>query len=86
MGYNLVKRPDRGDEGLITEGEYGYLFEKYSKEEFVKGYNDWVQKKILPKAGIGCNIHLLDCTKVTVNLSNENYGWWVKEVAHQTSL
>ncbi|MHC6204144.1 hypothetical protein ACYULU_13245 [Breznakiellaceae bacterium SP9] len=32
-----------------------------------------MQKHILPKAGISGDIHLLDCTKITVKLSNEQY-------------
>jgi hypothetical protein len=57
----------------MTEGEYRYLFEKYSKEELASGYNECVQKHMLPKAGISGDIHLLDCTNITVKLSNEHY-------------
>ena len=73
LGYNLVRTPDGGREDLMTEGEYRYVFEKYPKDELVKGYNECVQKHILPKAGISGDIHLLDCTKITVKLSNEQY-------------
>jgi hypothetical protein len=73
MGYNLVKKDDGGTEDLMSEGEYRYLFNKYTKDEFITGYNDCVQKHILPKVEISCNIHLLDCTKITVNLKNEHY-------------
>ncbi|GMO43895.1 MAG: hypothetical protein Ta2B_24570 [Termitinemataceae bacterium] len=73
LGYNLVKKENGDDEGLMCEGEYRYFFTKYTKYEFVTGDNDCVRQHILPKAGINCNIHLLDCTKIEVNLKNENY-------------
>jgi hypothetical protein len=73
MGYNLVNKGEDDAEDLMSEGEYRYLFEKYQKNEFITGYNECVQNHILPKVGINCNIHLLDCTKVCVNLKNKNY-------------
>jgi hypothetical protein len=32
-----------------------------------------VQRHILPRMEMSTNIHLLDCTKITVNLKNERY-------------
>ena len=73
LGYNLVKTSEGDTETLMTEGEYRYVFEKYTKEEFVRGYHECVQQHILPAAEIHCGIHLLDCTKIEVNLKNEHY-------------
>ncbi|GHT62371.1 hypothetical protein FACS1894109_21210 [Spirochaetia bacterium] len=73
LGYNLIKTSSGGTETLMTEGEYRYVFEKYTQEEFVKGYNECVQRCLLPKAEINCGIHLLDCTKIAVNFKNGNY-------------
>ncbi|GHU12912.1 hypothetical protein FACS1894161_2120 [Spirochaetia bacterium] len=73
LGYNLVRTGEGKTEGLMSEGEYRYVFEKYRKEALVTGYNECVQRHILPKAEISSDIHLLDCTKITVNLKHERY-------------
>lgn len=49
------------------------LIEKYNQQMFVNGYNDTVQKGIMPLLNIIPNIHILDCTDLEVNLKNSNY-------------
>ncbi len=41
--------------------------------ELIAAYNQYVQKQILPTLNIQPNIHILDCTKVKVQLNNKNY-------------
>lgn len=73
LGWDLSDRAGGIGNGLMDEGEFRHLFGKYTKQELVKGYNTGVQQHILSKAGISCSIHLLDCTKLTVKLSNTRY-------------
>jgi hypothetical protein len=73
LGWNLSDREGGVGDGLMDEGEFRHLFGKYTKQELVDGYNRCVQERILPKADLGCTIHLLDCTKLTVKLSNTRY-------------
>ena len=73
MGYNLVNTGGSEENALMSEGEYRFVIGKYDENEFLSGYNAWVQKNMLPKAGINCNIPLLDCTRICVNLKNTNY-------------
>ena len=73
IGYNIVKMEETEGKGLVSEGEYRFVVGKYDGNEFLSGYNRCVREYVLPKLGIVCNIHLLDCTKLCVNLKNKNY-------------
>jgi hypothetical protein len=73
LGWNLSDRAGGIGNGLMDEGEFRHLFGKYTNQEIVDGYNRCVQEHILPRAEIGCTIHLLDCTKLTVKLGNTRY-------------
>jgi hypothetical protein len=73
FGYTLSDRERGLGKGLMDEGELRHLFGKYSKEELIYGYNGCVQEHILPRMEVKANIHLLDCTKIEVNLKNEGY-------------
>ena len=46
---------------------------KYNSEELVSFYNHYVQDYALENLGVQPCIHILDCTKIPVNLSNTNY-------------
>ena len=74
LGWNLSDRAGGIGNGLMDEGGFRRLFGNYTKKELVDGYNTSVQQRILPKAGIGCTVHLPDCTRLTVKLSNTRYG------------
>ena len=70
LGYNIVNH--NGD-GLFTEGTIRHLLGKYTAEEWINYYNNIVQKNIFHKKEITPNIHILDCTKISVNFDNANY-------------
>jgi hypothetical protein len=73
MGYALSDRERGLGKGLMDEGELRHLFGRYSKEELIGGYNGCVQGHILPRMEVRPTIHLLDCTKIEVNLKNGRY-------------
>ena len=69
IGYNLILDKN----GLFTEGTIRHLLKKYTKEDLIDYYNTVVQNYIFPLKGIIPNIHILDCTKISVNIDNKNY-------------
>ena len=72
LGYNVVD-DDGVDKGFMTEGALRHLFCKYNYQDLFTYYNDAVQKHIMPKLNLEPSIHILDCTKLYVELSNSNY-------------
>ncbi len=70
LGYNL--KFDNKNE-LFSEGTIRYLLTKYTNEDLIAYYNNVVQKHIMPLKDIRPNIHILDCTKISVNKFNQNY-------------
>jgi hypothetical protein len=68
LGYALWDTERDLEKGLITEGAIRYLLGKYKQEALITGYNNCVQRHILPKMGIESNLHILDCTKIEVEL------------------
>lgn len=72
LGYSMVD-PDGLENGLMTEGTIRHMIGKYEPQELFTAYNKTVQQHIIPKQDIESNIHILDCTKLRVNLKNENY-------------
>ena len=58
---------------MMTESSLRFLFGKYEAKELFKSYNEVVQEQIMPKLDYKPNIHILDCTELSVNLDNENY-------------
>lgn len=73
LGWNLWDNERDVDEGLFSESVMRKLLAKYCSEEWVSFYNDYVQKHLLNKLDIQPCIHILDCTKILVNLDNEHY-------------
>ena len=73
LGYALWDTDRNLEKGLMDEGAIRHLLGKYEQAEMVTGYNNCVQGHILPKMGIDADMHLLDCTELEVELSNENY-------------
>ncbi len=57
----------------MTEGSIRFLLGKYQPEDFIDGYNQSVQKYIMPEMDIQPCIHILDCTDLEVNYRNRNY-------------
>lgn len=73
LGYTLVDSDGNLKTGLMQESSLRFLLGKYNSALFVSGYNNTVQKGILPSLDIVPNIHILDCTDLEVNLKNPNY-------------
>lgn len=75
LGYNLVDAEGNLGASLMTESGLRYLVEKYNPFDLFTDYNKTVQQFIMPKLEIAPNIHILDCTKIEVNLKNPRYEW-----------
>lgn len=73
LGWNLWDNERDVNEGLFSESVMRKLLAKYSSEEWISFYNHYVQKYLTKKLDLQPCIHILDCTKVLVNLDNDNY-------------
>ena len=73
LGWNLWDNERDVDEGLFSESVMRKLLAKYSSEEWISFYNSYVQKHLMKKLDVQPCIHILDCTKILVNLDNGNY-------------
>jgi len=73
IGYSLWDTERDMEKGLMAESSIRALLGKYEHNEMINGYNACVQGHILPKLDVEANVHLLDCTELEVELSNENY-------------
>lgn len=73
LGWNVWDSERDLNEGLFSESVMRKLLLKYTSEEWISFYNSYVQKYLMPKLNIKPDIHILDCTKIPVNLQNENY-------------
>lgn len=68
LGFNIINKDQ-----LFTEGTIRHLFGKYTAEHLIEYYNEVVQNRIFTSKDITPNIHIVDCTKISVNKDNENY-------------
>ena len=73
LGWNTWDYGRNVTEGLFSESVMRKLVKKYNSEELVSFYNHYVQDYALENLGVQPCIHILDCTKIPVNLSNTNY-------------
>lgn len=73
LGWNPWDHERDIKEGLFSESVMRKFLAKYSSEEWVCFYNNYIQKHLLEMLNIQPCIHILDCTKVLVNLDNANY-------------
>ena len=73
FGYTIIDTDGSLKTGLMQESSLRFLLGKYERQMFVDGYNNTVQKGIMPLLDIEPNIHILDCTDLEVNYSNSNY-------------
>ena len=73
LGWNVWDNERDLNDGLFSESVMRKLLSKYTSEEWISFYNSYVQKYLTPKLNIKPDIHILDCTKIPVNLQNENY-------------
>lgn len=73
LGWNIWDNERDINDGLFSESVMRKLLAKYSSEEWVSFYNHYVQDCLMEKLDIRPCIHILDCTKIPVNLDNQNY-------------
>ncbi|MFR5756518.1 MAG: transposase [Lachnospiraceae bacterium] len=73
LGYNIIDTDKDLKTGMMRESSLRFLFGKYEADELFKIYDNAVQNYIMPKLDIVPNIHILDCTEISVNTKNENY-------------
>lgn len=73
LGWNIWDTDRKIENGLLEEGALRNLVTKYKTEEFIDSYNDYVQNIVMQELNIKPQIHILDCTKIKVNLKNTNY-------------
>ena len=73
LGWNLWDNERDVNQGIFSESVMRKLLAKYTSDEWVSFYNSYVQNCLMEKLDIQPCIHILDCTKILVNLDNENY-------------
>ncbi|MFC0906651.1 transposase [Clostridium sp. MT-14] len=73
LGWNMWDTDRNMDEGLFSEGVIRNFVSKYESVELIDSYNHYIQNTVLPGVGVSPSIHILDCTKLEVNLNNANY-------------
>lgn len=73
LGYCLWESEREVGRGLMDEGSIRYLAGNTDATTWFEGYNGYFREHLLPNLGVGANIHILDCTKVEVNMKNGNY-------------
>jgi hypothetical protein len=73
IGWNIWDNDRKLDDGLLSEGGLRYIVKKYPAEEMIQTHNRYVQEQVMPGMDISPNLHILDCSKLRVNLDNPNY-------------
>ena len=73
LGWNLWDNERSLSKGLFSESVMRKFLAKYSSEELVEFYNQYVQHYVMKTMDIQPTIHILDCTKIPVNVTNENF-------------
>lgn len=73
LGYNIIDTDNSLKSGIMRESSLRFLLDKYSSNELFSAYNHILQNFIMPKLNIVPDIHVLDCTEISVNLNNKNY-------------
>lgn len=73
LGYNVWDSDRAVNGGMMSDGSIRSMLDKYDKEELIGSYNTYIHGHVLKKTGISPDIHILDCTKVEVNIDNEHY-------------
>ena len=78
VGVNISYNPN---EGLLKEANIRAMLGRYEQDdknninfnnEFIKRFNE-ITKTIIEINNTECNIHILDCSVLDVNLDNQNY-------------
>ncbi|MCF8002483.1 MAG: transposase [Halanaerobiales bacterium] len=72
LGWNLYSTDRDNKKGLISCGGIRNLINHYQAQDFVNFYNNYAQVT-LEDLNYDPALHILDCTKVDVNVDNDNY-------------
>jgi hypothetical protein len=72
LGWNIYDTTRDLENGLISDGSIRGLLNHYKAGDFVNLYNNY-SKEAFEKLDLIPNIHILDCSKLDVNLDNKNY-------------
>ena len=73
LGWNLWDNERDVNDGLFSESVMRKLLAKYTCGEWISFYNQYVQTFLMKKMDLQPCIHILDCTKILVNLDNDHY-------------
>ena len=73
LGWNIWDNGRDVNDGLFSESVMRKLLAKYKSEEWGSFYNSYVQEHLMKELGFQPCIHILDCTKILVDLDNDNY-------------
>ena len=73
LGWNIWDTDRNLNEGLFAEGVMRNIVKKYESNELIDSYNHYIQNIVMPSLNVSPTIHILDCTKIHVNLDNSNY-------------
>jgi hypothetical protein len=73
LGWSIWDTDRNLEEGLFAEGVMRNIVDKFKSKELIDSYNHYVQSIVMPSIDISPTIHILDCTKIHVNLDNSNY-------------
>ena len=73
LGWNIWDNERNVSDGLFSESVMRKLLAKYKSEEWVSFYNSYVREHLMKELDIQPCVHILDCTKVLVNLDNDHY-------------
>ena len=73
LGYSMWDSDKDIGSGLMNEGTIRHLVRKYTSDELIRSYNSTLQEHIMDTLSIKSNIHILDCTKLEVNMKNNHY-------------
>jgi len=73
LGWNIRDNEWDVNEGFFWESVMRKFLAKHSSEEWVPFYNHYVQDHLMEHSKIQPSIHILDCTKIPVNLDNDHY-------------
>lgn len=73
LGWNAWDYDRDRKDGLFSESVMRKFAGKYSSKEWITFYNHYVQDFALNQMKWRPSIHILDCTKIPVNVKNEHY-------------
>jgi len=73
IGWNIWDNERGLEEGLMTEGAVRHFIGKYEADDLVNAYNRYIRDCVSTTMGVSPDIHILDCTKLEVELSNDRY-------------